>query len=195
MGVKRTTAVFFGAVVAAVVVTGVAAFACTNLATLNLSSARANPGETITATGSSFAVGEEGATAPPVLVRWNGVDGEVLAQVTPDPAGNISATFTVPQADPSQYVIVATQRDAEGKDEFGTPARASFDILGPNNQPVQPVTETPASTGSDSSSAGAIALMAGLGFVGLGLFGLGATMFMRALPRRQVPAVERIRRD
>jgi hypothetical protein len=37
--------------------------------------------------------------------------------------------------------------------------------------------------------------MAGLGFVGLVLFGLGATMFMRALPRRQVPAVERIRRD
>ena len=195
MGVKRTTAVFFGSVVAAVVVTGAVAFACTNMATLNLSSARANPGETITATGSSFAVGEEGASAPPVLIRWNGVDGEVLAQATPDPAGSIAATFTVPRADPGQYVLVATQRDAEGKDQFGTPARASFDILGPNNQPVQPVTEPPLTTGSDSSSAGVVALMAGLGVVGLSLFGLGAIMFMRALPGRQVPAVERIRRD
>ncbi|HEX2064325.1 MAG TPA: hypothetical protein VHE80_07875 [Acidimicrobiales bacterium] len=195
MGVKRAAAVLVGAAVAVVVVTGVAAFACTNLATLNLSGPSAGPGESITATGSSFAVAEAGAPQSPVQLRWNGVDGEVLAEVTPDTAGSISATFTVPQAEPGQYVIVATQRDAEGEDEFGTPARAVFEVLGPGGQPARPVAEAPVSGGAESSSAGAIALMAGLGIVGVSLFALGSRMFVRELRSRQVPAVERLRRD
>ncbi len=195
MGVKRTASLFFGTVVVVVAVAGMAAFACTNLATLNLSGPRATPGETITATGSSFGVAEAGAPQAPVLVRWNGVEGDVLAQAVPDPAGNISASFTVPQAEPGQYVIVATQRDAEGEDEFGTPARATFEVLGPDGQPARPVTDTPASSASDSNSAGAIALMAGLGLVGLSLFALGSSMFVREVRRRQVPAVEPVRRD
>ncbi len=193
MGVKRTAAVFAGAVAALVMAVGVAAYACTNLATLNLSGARANPGDAITVTGSSFAVGEDGAAASPVLVRWNGVDGDVLAQVTPDQSGNVSASFTVPPAEPGQYVIVATQRDAEGKDEFGTPARAAFEVVGPSGRPAPAVTDTPASTASDSSGAGAVALMAGLGVVGVGLFALGSTAFVRELRRRDVPTAERIR--
>ena len=194
MGVKRAAVVFLGAAATVLAVAGMAAFACTNLATLNLSGPGGSPGQAITATGSSFGVAEAGAPMAPVLLRWDSVDGDVLAQVTPDPAGNISATFTVPQAEPGQYVIVATQKDAEGKDEFGTPARATFEVVGPSGQAARPVTETPVSAGSDSSSAGTVALMAGLGVVGIALFGLGAGMFMREVRRREMPAAERVGR-
>ncbi|MDQ3643046.1 MAG: hypothetical protein M3450_16660 [Actinomycetota bacterium] len=63
-------------------------------------------------TGSSFAVGRGDAPTLPVQLRWNGVDGMVLAEATPDRAGNISATFTVPDGMPGYYVLVATQKDA-----------------------------------------------------------------------------------
>lgn len=40
----------------------------------------------------------------------------VLAETIPDRAGNISATFAVPEGAPGYYVLVATQKDARGVD-------------------------------------------------------------------------------
>ena len=74
----------------------------------------------VTVTGSSFAVGRGDAPTLPVQLRWNGVDGMVLAEATPDRAGNISATFTLPEGMPGYYVLVATQKDAKGIDTYGT---------------------------------------------------------------------------
>jgi hypothetical protein len=176
---KRAQAGANGAAVSVVV--GAAAFACTNLATLNLSSTAGKAGDTVTVTGSSFAVGRGDAPTVPVQLRWNGVDGKTLAEVTPDRAGNISATFTVPDGMPGYYVLVATQRDAKGVDAYGTPARASYQILGPNGQSVvtAPASAAAAPLPSEPSSTGIIALTVGLGVLGLALFGAGFVAFVR----------------
>jgi hypothetical protein len=184
-----------GAAAAATVVAGAAAFACTNLATLNLSSAAGKAGDTVTVTGSSFRVARSAAqTTHPVVLHWNGVDGAVLAEVMPDRAGNISATFTVPEGQPGYYVIVATQRDQNGVDMYGTPARASYQILGPNGQSVVQPVATPAGTvATDGSSSGIIALTVGLGALGLALFGAGFIAFVRQA--RRAPATAMVRKD
>jgi hypothetical protein len=163
------------------VVLGAAAFACTNLATLNLSSTAGKAGDVVTVTGSSFSAARADAPAIPVQLRWNGVDGKVLAEATPDKAGNISATFTVPEGAPGYYVLVATQKDAKGVDAYGTPARASYQILGPNGQSVvtPPASGIAASVPSAPSSAGIIALTVALGVLGLALFGAGLVAFLR----------------
>ena len=135
------------------------------------------------------------AASFPVILHWNGVDGATLAQVQPDKAGNISATFTVPDGQPGYYVIVATQRDPSknNADVYGTPARASYQILGPNGQSVvQPVGSTAGSVGTESSSSGIIALTVGLGARGLALFGAGFIAFVRQA--RRAPAAAAVRK-
>ena len=176
---KRALAGAFGAAISVVV--GAAAFACTNLATLNLSSTAGKAGDTVTVTGSSFAVGRGDAPTIPVQLRWNGVDGTVLAETTPDRAGNISAAFTVPEGMPGYYVLVATQKDARGVDTYGTPARASFQILGPNGQSVvtAPASAAAPAVPAEPSSTGIIALTVGLGVLGVALFGAGFVAFVR----------------
>ncbi len=195
---SKTTMVFTMAVVA-VTLLGAVAFACTNLATLNLSSAAGSAGDSVTLTGSSFNVPSASRPGPllPVVVHWNGVDGPVLATVLPDEAGNVYAEFTIPEGQPGYYVIVATQRNAEGVDAYGTPARASFQILGPGGESVvqQPGSQAPATVAGEPSSAGIIALTAGLGALGLALFGAGFVAFVRQARGREVPATVRTRRQ
>ena len=194
---RRRGSVFFGAVAGATVVFGMAAWACTNLATLNLSAAAGKAGDTVTVTGSSFRVAKAPAVSDSVVLHWNGADGPVLASVVPDKAGNISATFSVPEGQPGYYVLVATQKDAKGVDAYGTPARASFQILGPNGESVvQPAgSQANAPVASEPSSAGIMALTAGLGVLGLALFGAGFTAFVRQARRREVPVAAKVRKD
>ncbi len=194
MNLRKKVSIAFGSAAAATVIAGAAAFACTNLATLNLSSSAGKAGDTVTVTGSSFNVNTRDVAASfPVVLRWNGVDGASLAEVQPDRAGNISATFTVPEGQPGYYVIVATQRNAQGADVYGTPARASYQILGPNGQSVvQPVATTPGTVGPESSSSGIIALTVGLGALGLALFGAGFIAFVRQA--RRAPAAATVRK-
>ncbi len=196
MSLTKKGAAFFGTAVAAMAFTAIAAFACTNLATLNLSSGSGGAGDAIAVTGSSFRVATGDNPAMPVVLNWNGVDGPVLAQTTPDAAGNISATFSVPEGQPGYYVIVASQKDAEGADAYGTPARASFQILGPNGESVvQPAGNQAAPVTADPSSSGIIALTVGLGVLGLALFGAGFTAFVRQARSREVPVASKVRND
>src|SRR5919199_198525 len=169
MNLRKKVSVVFGSAAAATVLAGAAAFACTNLATLNLSSSAGKSGDTVTVTGSSFRVNaKDVAASDPVVLHWNGVDGAVLGQVTPDKAGNVSATFTVPDGQPGYYVIVATQKDAKGVDAYGPPARASYQTLAPNGQSVvQPVGSTAGTVGTETSSSGIIALTVDHGALGL----------------------------
>ena len=194
MNLRRKVAVTFGAAATATVIAGAAAFACTNLATLNLSSSAGKAGDSVTVTGSSFRVNSTNvASSDAVVLKWNGVEGATLAQVQPDKAGNISATFTVPDGQPGYYVIVATQRNAQGVDAYGTPARASYQILGPNGQSVVTPAGSPAgAVGSESSSSGIIALTVGLGALGLALFGAGFIAFVRQA--RRAPAAAAVRK-
>ncbi|MEW6153065.1 MAG: hypothetical protein AB1673_03610 [Actinomycetota bacterium] len=194
MNLRKKVSVVFGSAAAATVIAGASAFACTNLATLNLSSSAGKAGDTVTVTGSSFNVNSQNvANSFPVVLKWNGVDGATLAQVQPDRAGNISATFTVPDGQPGYYVIVATQHNAQGADVYGTPARASYQILGPNGQSVvTPAATTAGALGSESSSSGIIALTVGLGALGLALFGAGFIAFVRQA--RRAPAAAAVRK-
>ena len=181
MSLKRKGALLFAAVAAASVFVGATAFACTNLATLNLSSTAGKAGDVVTVTGSSFSAPRGDAPALPVQLKWNGVDGAVLAEAVPDRAGNISATFTVPEAQPGYYVLVGVQKDARGVDTYGTPARISYQILGANGQSVvaPPSAAAAATLPSEPSSTGIIALTVALGVLGLGLFGAGFVAFVR----------------
>src|SRR5947208_5277063 len=195
MNLRKKVAVVFGAAATATVIAGAAAFACTNLATLNLSSSAGKAGDTVTVTGSSFNVNSKDVAASfPVILHWNGVDGATLAQVQPDKAGNVSATFTVPDGQPGYYVIAATQRNTTtNADVYGTPARASYQILGPNGQSVvTPVGSSAGAVTTESSSSGIIALTVGLGVLGLALFGAGFIAFVRQA--RKAPAAATVRK-
>ncbi len=185
---KRTAALAFSTVVLGVVALGATSFACTSLATLNLSKASGAVGDPITVTGSSFQVSTAEAAAPPVVLHWNALDGPVVAQAVPDSAGNVAASFAIPDSQPGTYVLVARQLDAEGKDRYGTPARAAFQVLGAGTQPIAApaVSSRPFSTaGSGSSSAVTLAL--GLGTLGLVLFGAGFMAVVRQTRRQPVP--------
>ena len=197
MNLRKKVSLAFGTAAAATVIAGAAAFACTNLATLNLSSSAGKAGDTVTVTGSSFRVNAANVEASDaVVLHWNGVDGATLAEVKPDRAGNISATFSVPEGQPGYYVIVATQKNAQGVDAYGTPARASFQILGANGQSVvTPAVSSAGSTvASSPSSSGIIALTVGLGALGLALFGAGFVAFVRQARRRDVPVTASVRK-
>ena len=193
---KRRITGLFGAASAIVVLLGVAAYACVNLANLNLSSTSGRPGETLTITGSSFnTICICGPQVPPtpVKIRWNGINGEVLAEMMPDKAGTVSASFRVPDAAPGYYVIVATQHDETYHiDAAGTPARATFEVLTANGQSVVGSGElgTAGPITDESTSTGLIALTIAFGVLGLGLFAGGSMVVIRqfATGRARVPA-------
>ena len=184
---------------------GVSASAWANLATLNLSTGAARPGTTITFTGASFAFPRASSTLPatPVALHWQWEDGPVIAEATPDRFGGISAAFVVPDTRPGTYIIVATQktpRIAAGAPaesapvyiaEPGTPARASFEVLGPG---AVPVVRSPFVEPVDMAEAGQldstvwIVLTAAFGAVALSLFGGGLIAFIHQSRKSKEPA-------
>lgn len=171
---------------------GALAYACTNLATLNLEKATGAAGDQLAVTGSSFGAEQ------PVTLHWNSLEGAELATVKPDQAGNISATVTIPEAQPGYYVLVATQTDEEGNQVFGGPARATFQVLGPagaalDAQPASGEQLAAFSEQSQGISTGMIALTALLGIAGIGLFGAGVAGFVRQTRGAETPA--RVRSD
>jgi len=124
------------------------------------------------------------------VLHWNGATGPELATAKPDQVGNVSMSVVVPKADPGYYVIVATQTGADGKPVYGTPARTSFQVVGPDGKaplaqlgaPQQPSRPTPA-----SDSSGVVALTIGLGAAGVALFGAGFYTLVRHGRRREAP--------
>lgn len=196
MATKSKLRVLSGTAIAGMALFAGVAYACTNLATLNLSTASGAVGDSVTVTGSSFRTPRAADEAiMPINLSWNSADGEVLAETMPDSAGNISATFTVPEGQAGYYVIFASQRDAEGVDAYGTPARAAFQILGANGESVIAEPGTQAPVVSDGNSGGILALTVGLGAVGLALFAAGFVSFARQARRREVPVAAKVRGD
>jgi hypothetical protein len=174
-------------------VAAAAAFACTNLAELNLSSSSGQAGSQVTVTGSAFARAPRNT---PVDLHWNGVNGPVLATVTPDAAGAIGPMqLTIPaDAAPGYYVVVATQTEiATGLNPWGLPSRAGFQVLGPGAAPAAAASATSAGSSSSGVSGGFIALSVALGVSGLLLFAFGAATFV-GVYRRRVPTPSPVRR-
>jgi hypothetical protein len=184
------------------VLVGTAVWACTNLATLTLSSEAGRPGDTIILTGTSFPVRRADPNPTPVVVRWKSVDGPVLATVVPDRTGTIGTTFTVPSADPGPAVIVATQRrglpdpDAPEAaptqfiDEYGTPARVTFRVLAPGEVPVRslPTSDFVVGASGDGGSTALFVLMLVFGAIALSLFGGGVIAFLHQMRSRRMVA-------
>jgi hypothetical protein len=196
---------------ATVVILGGAAWGCTNLATVNLSSAMGKPGDAITVTGTGFMANaaempmdgmDMDMSGPmmanmtvrlPVTVRWNGPEGPVLSTAVPDRSGTISVLFNVPDTQAGNYTVVAVQKNAQGYDVYGTPARAPLQVIGAGRAAGADAQGVAPAGSGQSASGGFIALTVGLGVLGLGLLaagGVAATRTVRA--RREVPVrVER----
>lgn len=186
MSRKLVTSGLFTAI--ALVVLAAAAWACVPVASLQVSPTEAAPGDTLTVTGRFY-------NENPVQLRWDGLDGRVLATITPDNRA-IAGTITVPRsAEPGNYVLVATQDAVADRTTWGIPSRALVTVVGEGGAPVMgaPVggdvtTErAPALVQSDSVGAGEFALVA-LGVAGLALFTAGAGALMAGRSRRESAA-------
>lgn len=179
---------FFGAV-SIVMITAVAGWACTNLATLNLSAQNAAPGSTLSVTGTAFAT--EATGGQEVVLHWDSPTGPELATTSPDSTGTVAASFTVPaDASAGPHVLVATQERVDSKDgsvspAYGTPARTSILVGTPAPQAAPPAAVTPTATAGDSSWP--LVLTIGLGMLGLGLFAAGSAVFLRDVRRQPTP--------
>lgn len=169
---------------AAALLGGATAFACTNLATLTPGTRGAKAGTAVTVTGSSFAAPKEGAAPSPVAVRWNRVGGPVLATLVPDASGTITGSFTPLETTPGHYVVIATQVDEKGENQFGTPARMPFEILGPTGESVSPPVRQYSSSSSDSNSSVPLVLLGVLGIGAVGLFAAGLASFQKERSRQ-----------
>lgn len=195
-GTRRKAVGLGGLAASFILALGLTAYACTNLATLNLSATAGRPGDTLTITGSSFlTVCVCGPQMPPtpVKIRWGGVQGRVMADLTPNKAGTLSAAFAVPDVTPGYYVIAATQRDDSlNLDTQGTPALTTFEVLTPSGGSVVSRGEVAAagSNGDGATSSRFLALTAGLGVLGFAFFVGGSAVVIRQLTtRKRVPAV------
>ena len=186
---RRLLTRFLPAMAVIAAATAAAAYACTNLATLDLSSGSGAPGVSFTATGSSF------TPSAPVMLHWNSLTGPVLAKVQASSSGAIAATAKVPStALPGDYVVVATQT-VKGAPAFGTPARASFQVVGPGGATASaaqnaPTTNPLASVATSSSSGVSGGLLAAtiiLAVLGISLFGFGAAGYARQRRKSEVP--------
>lgn len=194
---RRNAVGVSGFAAAFVLALGLTAYACTNLATLNLSNTTGRVGDSLTLTGSSFiTVCVCGPQMPPtpVKIRWGGIQGAVLAELTPTRTGTLSAAFTVPDVAPGYYVIAATQRDGTyNLDTQGTPALTTFEVLTPAGQSVVVPSEFAAagSQTDETSSSAFLALTIGLGVLGLALFVGGSAAVVRQVSTRRsrAPAV------
>ena len=169
-------------------VMGVAAtaFACTNISTLNISDSAGRPGAAVVITGTSFGnsspTGRRTTTPLPVRIRWGGTEGQTLAEVLPDAAGNISASVTIPEAAPGQYVIFAVQQDADGYHMFGTPARIANEVLTPEGRSAPPsVAGFGGPSGARTSASDLPLALVALGSLGGALFVAGFVAFVRLL--------------
>ena len=165
---------------AAGVVMAATAWACVSGPVANLSTISAKPGQEVGITGTGFQTGNQ------AVVRWNALDGPVLATVAPPiTGGTLDAKFTVPEGTkPGSYVVVVTQTRADGSLSL-SPIRAVMSVTG--DAGTAPVVGAPAATADtsaranglarddDSVSTGTLALVAlGVGGVGMFLAGMAA---------------------
>ena len=83
----------------------------------------------------------------PVSIRWNSVDGEVLATFTTTSGGNAQwgpGTVRIPDVPPGVYDLVGTQEAPANQTALrGVPARARITVTGPGGALPAAAKETP----------------------------------------------------
>lgn len=189
--VKRLTLGVAGslAVITALAIGAVVAFACIPISMLSLTPNTVSPGQPVTASIQAISV-NPGQTAPPVVFHWQTLNGPVLATATPTAYGT-SATFTVPSVQSNgDYLVVATQVQQTGSSTWGMPARAVLHVQVSGSSggstlgtTVPATTNTAGLTTSSSLSPGLLALIGiGVAAVAVSLVGL-ATWGVARSPR------------
>lgn len=171
----RRFALGAAASIAVLVAAASTAWACVSGPAVNLSTIQAKPGDEITLTGTGFRLAE------PVDIRWNALDGPILATTAEPEDRMVSATFTVPAgATPGNYVVVASQSKPDGSLAL-SPIRALLTVVGPSGQAPVMGADMTTDTGErtpglvradDSVSTGTLMLVA-LGVAGMGMFAAG----------------------
>lgn len=106
------------------------AYACTGLATVSTSSGSGVAGSTVTVNGKGFAAHDPSdARTAPAEIRLDSMTGPVIGTASPSASrtgGNFSVQITVPNVDPGEHVLIATQNGTDGRPSYGTPARTVF---------------------------------------------------------------------
>ncbi|MFP5317135.1 MAG: hypothetical protein ACLGI2_02445 [Acidimicrobiia bacterium] len=177
----------------AVLVAGATAWACVSGPAVNLSTVNAKPGQEVTVNGTNF------SKADPVTVRWNALDGPVLATFDRGPNNTVTGTFTVPEdAKAGNYVVVFSQSGADGK-LSQLPIRALLTVTPENG--AAPVVGAPVSAQdtarpvglvtTDNDISGATLALIGLGVAGVGMFVAGMAALFAG--RRGARAPEAVR--
>lgn len=118
------------------------------------------------------------AVSGPVALRWNSLEGPVLARA--DVTAGMPATLdaTIPDAAPGVYYLVL--------ETSAGVARSAFEVAGPAAAPVPAnpwATPEPAGAGGSLGS-----LEAGLALLGVGLVGISALTLVGVARRRRVAA-------
>jgi len=160
------------------------AWACTSQPRIfALGSHDAPPGSDVRVSGQ--AVAPQGA----VEVRWNGVEGPVLAQATADANGSFSVVARIPEATPGVYTIIAV---AGGTGV----ARSAFEVTSRPASTAQANVVVHAgdfawralssSVASTPQAGIGFSLIAGMGLLAAGIAGLSVVSI--ALLRRRRPA-------
>ncbi len=180
---------------AVVVMVGAAAWACVSGPALKLSPPTGKAGQDIEVVGTGW----RGRTDP-VTIRFNALDGPVLATAAVTSSGGFKTNLTVPEGTRAgNYVLVASQYAPDGT-LTQAPTRAVLSVLGETGatpvlgERLTPVVED-RPTGlvkSDEISGGALALI-GFGVVGFGLF-IAATGALIANRRGSQPTAAVARR-
>lgn len=152
------------------------AFACANLAALKLDHAGATPGTQVAFKGRNF---NNNAAASAVQLRWNSRTGQILGEARAGAGGKIKGIFTVPQARPGWYIVVATQTGPNGRIASGTPGRAPLKIRAAASSSVVGGTVTP-----DGGPAGPQPWLIGAGLLGIALLAGVSTIAVRRRPVR-----------
>ena len=177
--------------VGVVLIATATAWACVSGPAVNLSTVNAKPGQEIQLTGTNF------QKPDPVTVRWNALDGPIVATLPAPSSGNIGGAFTVPtDAKPGNVVLIVTQSSADGKLTqmpvrallTVTPANGANPVLGGAVAPAQADRPVGLVTNDDSIS-GASLLLIGLGVAGVGMFVAGMAALFAGRRSQQPEAV------
>jgi hypothetical protein len=171
---RRWALVTIGAV-GTMVAFAATAWACVSGPAVNLSTVNAQPGQEVTVSGTNF------RQPNPVTVRWNALDGPVLATFDEPSNRLIGGTFTVPaDARAGNYVVIFSQTDEQGSltqlpiralltvtpDGSAAPVLGGGLVAADVDRPAGLVIE-------DNSVSGATLALVGLGVAGIGMFVAG----------------------
>lgn len=151
---RRWYLVALGAVAAPVVGASLA-YACTSLATLNLSPTQGPAGQQVNVSGRGFSAHDVTDVRNGVVeIRFDSLNGPVLGTATATKGGEITAAITIPQgAAPGTHMVVATQNRANGTPASGTPARQSFTVVASPAQAANTQASPPTPTSGSAQPA------------------------------------------